>query len=133
MFNWISIFEENDLTYLSKSGKLYDDSKLVYKDMTRQLIDVTGVSKNYENILNNQLKIELLTTQQLLAGGISKQTFIDILKHKTEELEGRHNKADLYHTVMSIEQNMGFRLNPRELTVFEFYKYIDFLSTKNGG
>lgn len=127
MFNWISVFEENDLSYLSKSGRLYDDSKLIYKDMTRQLIDLAGVSKDYEKILDNKLKAEVYMAEQLQSGGLSKQTFIDILNHETKQLEGQHNKADLYHTVMSIEKNMGFRINPRDITVLEFYKYIDYL------
>lgn len=130
MYNWISIYEENDLKHLSKNGKICKRVTGVYERLQDQLMDSFGVNEDYLKILRNKIKIELHYAEQIRTKNRSNQAFIDILEIQNEELQSKKSKGDIYESVIMIEQMMGFKFDVKKISVYDFYKYSQMLSNK---
>lgn len=130
MYNWISLYEHSDLKFLSKTGKLCKRVEKVYESLQDEVIDTFGVNEDFLKILKNKIKIELMYAEQIETGDRSNQIFIDILEIENSELQGKQTKADLYGSIITIEKVMGFRLDPKKISVFDFYKYSKVISNR---
>lgn len=128
MQNWINFYENNDPKYLSRTGKVCKRINKVYEGLQAELIDNFGISPQFKAILENNIKITLLKTEIALKGDRTRQIFIDKLIQKNEELEATNPKSDLAENIIAIEKHMGFRIDPKTITVFDFYKYSKFVS-----
>jgi len=146
MYNWVNIYENHNLSSVSKTGKLCKRAAIVYEKMTSQLIDEFGVSEDYLQILKNKIKIEQYYIDQIETGNKSNQIFIEILEIDNSELESKNKKTDLFDMVTMIKEGLGFEIeyipkivfqflwvkvrnNP--ITVYEFHKYTNRIANKN--
>lgn len=130
MYNWISIYEENNLSYLSKTGKVCKRVSKVYERLQDEIMDNFGINEDYLKILKNKIKIELYYAEQIRTKNRSNQAFIDILEIQNEELQTKKTKGDIHESVIMIEQYMGFKFDVKKITVYEFYKYSQMLTNK---
>lgn len=117
-----------DASFLSRTGKICKRVQKVYKDLEAQLVDNFGISEDYLKIIQNKIQIELYYGIQIQTNDRSNQMFIDILEIDNRELSNRNGKSDLMQTLISIERHVGYKLNPKELSVYEFYNYIKFVT-----
>ena len=46
------------------------------------------------------------------------------MKMELDEIKDASSGGTYMDTAITIEKNMGFKLNPKELSVFEYYSYI---------
>ena len=146
MYYWVSIYEKNDLSFVSKTGKICKRAPSVYDKMTSQLVNKFGVSEDYLQIIRNKVKIEQYYIDQIETGNKSNQIFIEILEIDNAELESKNTKTDLFDMVTMIKEGLNFdvvympkvlfkilwfkvRNNP--ITVFEFHKYTERIANKN--
>jgi hypothetical protein len=127
MYNWLNIYEQHNLTYLSKTRKLCKRAEGVYYRMVDELVDEFGVSEDYLRLQSNKVKIEMYYNDQIHTGDYSNQPFIEILEIDNQELESENSKSDLFDSVISIEKNLGFKLDYKTMTVYEFHKYGAFI------
>jgi len=66
------------------------------------------------------LKLEMIITNDQ-----SIQTDIDIANIELLQIVDQHSgQSDFYETKTAMERNLGFVLDPRKITVREFYSYI---------
>lgn len=130
MYNWISLTEENDFSFLSKTKKICKRASKVYEKLHDQLINEFGVNEDFLRILKNKIKIELYYCSQIETGDKSNQIFIDILEIQNNDLISKQTKTDLYESIIAIEKIMGFKVDVKKISVFDFYKYSRTISNK---
>ena len=123
MYNWITLSEENDIKQLSKTGTVCKRVQQVYEKLQDEIIDTFGVNQDFIKIKNKKKQIELLYCEQIRTGDLSTGWKIEMLELDIEDLQNRQIKSDLYESIIAIEKHLGFKINPKELTVFQFYKY----------
>jgi len=128
MYAWIQCYEQNDLSYLLKRGKLNRYAGLAYDRLQDQIIDEFGVNEKYIEILKARIRIEEMYAKQFKTGDTSNQLLIDLAEEELTALEAKQEKGDLFESLAAMEKNMGFRLQLKEVTVYEFYKYSNFIS-----
>jgi acyl carrier protein len=93
------------------------------KKLQDEIIDTFGVNQDFIKIKNKKKQIELLYCEQIRTGDLSTGWKIEMLELDIEDLQNRQIKSDLYESIIAIEKHLGFKINPKELTVFQFYKY----------
>ena len=128
IFNWTQFYKTTNPIYLSRTGKICKRVSEVYKSLESQLIDEFGISEDYLKIINLKIEIELLYGEQIRTGDRSNQLLIDIREVDINSLSNQNNKSDLMQALLTIEKFMGLKLNPKELSVFDFYNYLKFVS-----
>lgn len=130
MLVWIQCYEENDLSGLLKHGKLDMYAAQAYEILQDQLVDTFGISTDFLKILKLSIRIEEMYAKQIKTGDKSNQLLINIAEFELEKLKNVPVKSDLYDSLVYIESALGFKLNPKEITVFDFYKYSKFVANK---
>jgi hypothetical protein len=130
MYNWIELYEKSDITQLSKTGKVCKRAESVYEKLQDEIINEFGINEDFLRILKLKIQIELLYAEQIESGNKSNQIFIDIKEIDCRDLMNKQTKIDLFETIIAIEKSLGFKINPKRLTVFEFYKYQKVISNR---
>ena len=72
----------------------------------------------------------MLYADQIETGDRSTGWKIEMLELDNAELSNKQTKTDLFESIIAIEKNMGFKIDPKKLTVFEFYKYSKTIANK---
>lgn len=123
MYNWIEVFETKSLTPLLKKGKLCKLAEKAYEKIQDELIDNFGVNNDFLRMLKLKAQIELMYSAQIETKDKSNQLFIEIKEIELKELEAAQTKGDIYESIIAIEEHLGFRLDVKKISIFEYYKY----------
>lgn len=128
MQNYILMNEENDLKYTHRKlkGNNYFSVK-IYEKIHDEIIDYFGASKEFLNKLKDEIDIVLMKDSG------QDETFIDIAQFEFEQKYNSKKETEnsLRDAVIWIEKSQGVKISIKELTVFEFYHYIEFISKNN--
>ncbi len=128
MQNYILMNEENDLKYLHRKlkGNNYFSVK-IYEKIHDEIIDYFGASKEYLSKLKDEIHIVLMKANN------EDETFIEIANFEFEQKYNSKKETEnsLRDAVIWIEKSQGVKISIKEITVFEFYHYIDFISKQN--
>ncbi len=136
IFNWFKCIDLKDYTFTLLNRKECTDSELLaceamFSELYSQYIDAFGISNHLLDIIDLQNEIMLLKIDMVLENDKSKQTFITLkeleLKDKLAKKEEKTNTHKL-----AIEKQLGFRLNFKEVSVSEYYNYLNDLKDSNG-
>jgi hypothetical protein len=124
MVDWISFVETSDTLFLQYSRK-YKRSHCqeAVNNIHRDFIRNFGLSLDAKFILQKKIKIELLEIERITTKNESLSSLIaielaELSKYTTSEV------TDYYQIWADVESVLGFRLNSKSLTVFEFYNYL---------
>ena len=132
IWNWWKIHELKDFKYLlKKKGKVTKHAEVIFDALYSDFIRIFGVGESYKKYLEKLVEIELAEIQMVLTKDYSIETFIDIMKVELDEIKMANEGGTYMDTAIVVEKNMGFKLNLREISVFEYYSYIKSLE-KNG-
>ena len=119
------IHEKKDLKYLLRSNKkLTNHSAKIFDNLYSEFISIFGVSKSYKEYLEKLVEIETAEIDRVLLKDETMQTFIEIMQIELEELKARTMGGSYIDGAIAIEKFMGFKLNQKEVSVFEYYSYI---------
>jgi len=139
MWNWICFSENGELHYLLKSlsyvnvaddrGKVDFAGQYAYESIQDEMINTFGISQEYLTVMQAKIRIEKMYAKYL-AGDKALKLLITIEEIELEKLEKAPTKVDLQETLFQIEQIQGVRYNPKEITVYEFYKLAKLVSKK---
>jgi hypothetical protein len=126
VYNWNKIIEAQKYNYilLNPLQKDYNENEcknqfaLIYEEF----IDVFGINEQLRGIIELQNEITIHKIDIAL-GEKSLEALLKLtetkLKKKLEKKESKGNLTKVY-----IEKFLGFRLNEKEVTVYEYYNYI---------
>ena len=128
VYNWVKINEKNDLSFmLIGSTKKIDNKKLregfeVLKD---EYIDTFGISESYKKILEAKIEIAKLQIDMSLNNDNFLQNFIDMRLSDIEQQLVKTENSSHLKTKMNLEKYLGFRINEKEISVKEYYSYLN--------
>ena len=133
VYNWWLLHEENDFKHLLRNpkAKLNNRCKKVSLTLQNECIDTFGLDNNYKEYLNKKIDIELLKIKISLTGDKSHQIFIDIMEIDLARLSSQEKEKDLNQNTIAIEKYMGFSLDTKKITVFQYYSYIKSIEKAN--
>ena len=129
MYNWVSLSEQHDFTFLLKKKtwffglfevKLCKRFVYVYDYLQDQIVDKHGINEDFMKILKNRQKIEILYSDQIETGDRSTQWRIEMLELDNEELEGKKTKGDFFNSIIFI--NSRIPVEWKTITVDEYYR-----------
>lgn len=131
MWNWISFSEKGEVKYLLNKGNRIDFAgQIAYQSIQDDMIDTLGISDEYMSVLETKIKIEKMYAK-LLAGDRKQLLLIEIEEMELAKLESKGtSKTDLQESLFQIEKIQGVRYNPKEITVYDFYKLAKLVSKK---
>jgi len=131
MWNWISFSEKGEVKYLLNKGTRIDFAgQIAYQKIQDDMIDTLGISDEYMNVLETKIKIEKMYSK-LLSGDRKQLLLIEIEEMELAKLESKGtSKTDLQESLFQIEKIQGVRYNPKEITVYDFYKLAKLVSKK---
>jgi hypothetical protein len=134
IYNWFKIHATNDLVYMFQTPvKGYDKQTKLHLLMQFNLIrdeylDTFGISHEYRVLLSLKRDLQVYKIQYHLTKNTQFKTLIALCEGKIQMLEENNTQPESPAlTKAYVEKFMGFRLNEREVTVKEFYSYIQIM------
>lgn len=135
---WFEIHKDGDYTKLLKVDvKLTDETifniSKVWTSIYNEYIEKFGLSDEFMSELRTEIKIANLRADLVITGQRYLNTLIKIEeeKKKLNELEIKEPN-DLETVLAKMSKYYGFKLSSRELTVNEYYSYLNnILNGKN--
>lgn len=129
VYNWRKINETNDLRWMFPGGKGKTTPAVAtaFEKIRDEFIDTFGISDDYRRLLEIKVSIEIWSVRIALEQDNSHVNFIRRLEVERDEILKRieGNKNSFFDTKVMVEQFMGFRINEKEISVREFYSYIE--------
>lgn len=137
LWNWWKLQETLNYKYLGIDG--IDDysqkSYKIYESIFNEFIAIGGLGSEYVKILELKRKWVLERSTYLVnedKNAKMKSIFIELdIKNKTEELE-RIGGVAKEEALIILSENIGSRLDPKTITVKEFFDYLNYYKKKNG-
>ena len=134
IWNWWKIHETKDFKYLLKQNKsITKQAPLIFDTLYSDFIRIFGVSESYSKYLEKLIEIRSAEIDMVLLDDSSLETFIDIMKVELDEIKMANSGGTYMDTAIAVEKNMGFKLNTKEISVFEYYSYIKSLEKSANG
>lgn len=126
IWNWWKLHEKNEFEQVLKRSKDKLDKRVVdvVKELQNEFIETFGIDENYANYLRKQIQIELLKIKILKTGDRIYENDVDILQIELEELTSKEQDKGMNTATISVEKWMGFKLDIKKISTFEYYSYI---------
>ncbi len=130
--NWFNMFDNNDLTQLSRNGKVCKRVDEVFERLKDEFIETFGISEDFMKLQRKRIELELLLCKQVQTGNMSDQFFIDFLQDEINEMQQyKTAKNNLWDTVPWVEHEMGgMHIDTFTTTVFEYFNRVKFVMKK---
>lgn len=130
IYNWWKV-SSGELMFVLKEGevKMNAATGKILNEKWERIYDSYllhfGFSEDFLRQLEKKKHIALLDLKMVETDDFTIQTDIDILRIELAQMvEESSGKTDFYETKSMMEMNLGFTLDPRKITVREFYSYI---------
>jgi len=131
IWNWMQVHETKKLKYLVitknyKSLELENDPRLMdrWKELYDQYIGEFGIHDKYQDYLRQKIKIAKLQVQHIVKDDRTKEPLIANAENTLEQMLQEKEKIRYADVVVSIQRFLGFHINTREISVFEYYHYL---------
>ena len=95
-------------------GQIYDEYLKLY-----------GIPDNYQEYCNKKIQAGEVFLQSLEPGQEWRRAIYKLLDSEAEGLIKSTHKNEFEKVLAQTSKMIGFRLNPREITVREFYGYLN--------
>lgn len=128
IWNWIKICETGDLKYIFlNSGRVSERTANHWLDLQQQYIDEFGLDEEFKQQLRLKKKLIQLNCDYVL----TKDKFLlNVIKMREADLKSSQSgKAYKFYEVKDyVEQRKGFRVDPKQTTVIEWYHALKNMS-----
>jgi hypothetical protein len=128
MYNWVTLFENKDISQISRTGKICKRLNKVCEKLQDEVIDTFGINEDFLQIIKNKIKIEILYADQIETGDRSTGWKIEFLELDNKELEGKKTKHDFFGNIMLINQHI--KVDFKTITIYEYYSLSKTVSNK---
>ena len=127
VWNWMEIHEKHDLKYL-----LIDPGQTISKEdlanqwerLYAEYIEEFGIHEKYRDYLQKRIHIARMKCDMILTDDFSLQNIIDVEEIELQAMLKDREKIKYMDIVASLSKFMGFHVNTRQITVFEYYSYL---------
>lgn len=139
IFYWQKIHEGGNLSYLLRADSIHIQRKKpnfvknyilirIWIEIYDEMIARFGFSDEFLDLYRKDKEITILKAEMVISNDKTKQAFIKIAEI---ELDGIRENIDKFSGKITfdeakgfMESQMGFRINPYECTVAEYYGYM---------
>jgi len=135
IFNFDMICKSGDTSYLFKDGKKQDnvDDVELWSNIYNEFLDFFGLSKEFKKYLKLKAKATRLYMDAMCSGKKHLITFAKLYDSQADKSISDIEGGDLAITSAGLSKFFGFRINPMEVTVKEYYAYINQAKNENNG
>ncbi len=136
VFNWFKCIDSKEYKYCLININDYKESindKCIetFSNLYTEYIDTFGISQTLTDIIETQNEILLMKIEKAINEDKTLDTFITLkeleLKDKLNVKQTKTNTAKV-----AIEKYLGLRINEKEVTVKEYYDYLEAIKEDNG-
>jgi len=127
---WFDIHKTGDFTKLLKNNvkttnKLLLNLQNAWDNMYDQFMERFGLSDEYMSLLRQKMTIARYQAQYMITGQKHFKTLVTIEKENQRMNQVEDRPIELDKTLAKMSKYYGFKLSSRDLTVSEYYSYID--------
>ena len=133
IYNWFKCVELKDYSYCAKDRVKCDleACQIAFSELYAEYVDTFGISQQLQDILGLQNEIDILKIDMVLTNDRGYLTFIELKELElADKLNVKQSKTNT--AKVAIEKYLGFRLNEKEVTVKEYYEYLQAIKEDNG-
>ena len=126
VYNWFKCIDLKDYSYcaIDKINVDLEKCKEAFSNLYNEFLDTFGINESLKQVIELQNEITILKIDKVLTENNSMQTFIELKQIELDELINvKSEKTKTYK--VEIEKFLGFRLNEKEVTVKEYYEYLE--------
>lgn len=123
---WFKIHDTGDLSLLCKGKQIYFDGlEILFETIYNEFISRFGFSDEYLSDLERKKRLANLQADFIITKQRHFKTLIAVEKEIQRQNAKDVSKQDLEITLAKISKYYGFKLSSRDLTVAEYYSYIN--------
>ena len=130
MYNWVTLFENKDISQISKTGKLCKRINKVCDKLQDEIIDTFGINEDFLQIIKNKIKIEILYADQIETGDRSTGWKIEFLELDNKELENKQTKTDFYTQLFLLQKHLPYQIDTKKMSIFDYYNTSQIVSNQ---
>lgn len=129
IYNWFKCVDLKDYSYTMINRKECNEHQLnecmeAFESLYCQYVDTYGISEQLQDIISLQNQILVHKIDMATTGDKSIKMFIQIKEIELNDLLNvKQNKVNT--SKVAIEKYLGFRINEKEVTVKEYYDYLE--------
>lgn len=131
LYNWFKIQDTNNLTYLRKEPKNEVEFTPTLKYYLTKLQDEYyerfGLGEEFVKLLNLKRQYIITLCDYIILDNKFKLTEAELILSDINFLMNEKKPISNEETVIRIEEMLGFKINTKEITVLEYYSYIQYL------
>lgn len=134
VYNWFKCIEDKRYQFCLKNAKHFKDSMLskarnAFSKIYAEYVDAFGVSDSLQEIIYLENEIMCLRIDLALTEDRFLETLIEIKQIElSEKIKQKPTKTNF--AKVAIEKYLGFRINEREVTVREYYEYLNVMKAE---
>jgi len=127
MKNWSNIKTESDFINLCRYGKPDTRVKELYERLEDELIDVFGVSDNYQKQLKLKINISLIYAKMVATSDKSLKLQAYVLEKELIKFDSKPSIHNLHDSIIAMNKQ-GIQADINTITVFDFYSFANSLN-----
>jgi hypothetical protein len=138
-WNWFKVHEEGNFNYLYKLDNYkiipkYATSDTIEKwhNLYQQYIDDIGVNDNYIDYLRLVKRLVIAKCDYAITKDRFLLNEIRMLETDIEETKTDGKPVTFGETTAVLSKYLGFRLDVKQISVLEYYNYINLMKRDNG-
>lgn len=128
---WFDIHKTGDFRLLLKSNsegseKDFINLSVVWEKLYNDFMARFGLSEEFIADLNQSIRLAELQAKFIITKKIHYKTLIKVEKEKIKSTKEEYKKPpELESILATMSKHIGFKLSSRDLTVTEYYSYIN--------
>lgn len=134
VYNWFKIHSTGNLTFLRvdplRDFEHSDYLNSIWHDLYDEFLDKYGLSDEFVQLMKLKKRHTIELLDYVINGDNFKLTEADITEAEMQEIMNQQNPLEDDETIIMIESSLGFKVNPKEISVVEYYNYLDFIGKK---
>jgi DNA polymerase/3'-5' exonuclease PolX len=137
MWNWIKLNDTKNYKYLGIDSKIDDlssESAYCYEKLYDTFIQLIGLGAEMSKLLELKRKYVIAKSDFIITENKQHKMKAKFLEMDIFVMQNRIKekaKGNISESTITLEKNMGVKLDLRKVTVKEYYDYLNYF-TKNG-
>lgn len=126
VYNWVEIHATGDINLLVKQRRVLPATNIVaqWQALYNEFYTRFGKTKEFLEYLKKQQKLTLMLIDNALEFDSARDIHIKVLENDLQKFTDKGQAFDFYENVAVVGKFAGYRINPKEVTVSEYYGMI---------